>query len=153
MSATFTQKIARVFHLGRLPARVREQMQSEGGILYLAEGIAETAIFRNFRAPGVYCSQRRMGFIGFFALSERRIVARAGCFHKIDVNTTFDDPTFKKLLFKAGPKYLSVTFDPSIQTPDASGQIEIRLHLPDISKAATILKENGAWITGKGAAT
>lgn len=150
MSATFTQKVSHVFHLGRLPAEVRQQMESEGEMLYLAEGIAETAIFRNFRAPGYYSTCKRMGFIGYFALSGRRIVARARCYNKIDVNIAFDDPKFKSLLFKVTPRYLSLTFDPSIQMAKASGQMEIRFHLPDISAAAKILDDKGALMPVEG---
>lgn len=152
MPATLTQKIAGVVHLGRLPARVREQMLLEGEMLYEAEGIAETVILKSFRAPGQYCLHRRMGFVGYFALSARRIVAKAGSYHKIDVNMAFDDPAFKSICFKAEPKYLSLTFDPSIQMPDASGEIEIRLHLPDIASAAEVLRDKGAQIADDGLA-
>jgi len=140
----FTQKIIHFFHLGRLPDQVRTQLTSEGGIAYLAEGIAATAILNNFRVPGVYCSHRKMTFIGFFALSTRRIALRAKCYHKIDINMTFDDPKFQQLRFQVYPNYLSLTFDPAVFIPEASGQIEIRLHISNMSQAVDILKQNNA---------
>jgi hypothetical protein len=129
--ATFTQKVAARLRLGRLPA---------------AEGIWETAIFRHYRAPQVYCRYRRMGFIGYFALSERRLIARAKGYHEIDVNVAYDEPRFQKLTFAVQPRYLSLAFDASLQSPEASGQIEIRLHLPDAATAAQILEQAGAHL-------
>ena len=152
MPTTFTQKAARVFGLGRMPAERRAQMESEGQMLYLAEGIAETAILRGFKAPGARCAYRRMLLVGFFALSERRLVARAKCFHKIDIDTTFDDPKFRRLEFRATPHYLSLMFDPSSYLPDASGRVEIRLHLPDVRKAAELLEAKGACLAAEPAA-
>jgi hypothetical protein len=141
---TFLQKLATGLHLGRLPARVRTQLESEGGILYLAEGIWETAILRHYRAPGAYCRHRRMGFIGYFALSERRLIAKARAYHEINVNVAYEEPRFKAMTFAVRPKYLAVAFDASAQSPEASGQIEIRLHLPEVDLAAQILARAGA---------
>ena len=81
--------------------------------------------------------------IGFFALSEQRIVTRAKCWHKIDINTTYDDPRFKTIVFNPTEKYLSLKYDPSGFIPKASGQVEIRVHLPNVSKAAKILTVRG----------
>lgn len=150
MSTTVTQRIAGFLHLGKMPVDVEAHLQSEGRMLYLAEGIAETAILRNFKAPGTRCGYRRMGFVGFFALTERRILASARYFHGIRIDTAFNDPPFKQLEFHATPKYLSVTFDPSIHGPDMSGRIEIRLHLPDVATAARILADKGARLTAEG---
>ena len=38
----------------------------------------------------------------------------------------------------------SLKFDPSGFIPDASGQVEIRVHVPNVSRAAKILEEKGA---------
>ena len=149
---TFIQKVASFFHLGRLPDNVRTQMISEGGILYLAEGIAETAIFTDFRSPGIYCSSRRLTLIGFFALSDHRIVLRANCYHEILINTTYDDTKFKGITFKTSKTdqgFLSLTFDAAGYILAASGQVEIRLHLPDSSMAVKILNQKGVCINSE----
>ncbi len=147
--ATFTQRLAAGLHLGRLPAAQRVQLESEGRLLYLAEGIWETAILRRYRAPGAFSWRQRFGNIGYFVLSEHRLVARAKGGHEIDVNMAYDDPPFQKLTFAIQPKYLSLTFDPSTQNPQASGQIEIRLHLPDVDMAAEILERAGAQMESR----
>ncbi len=147
---TFTQKIANFFHLGRLPEKVKSKMTSEGGILYLAEGIAETAIFQDFKSPGMYCSHRSMIFIGFVAVSDQRFAVRAKSFHEIHINLKYDDPKFKKITFRTSKtklRYLSLSFDAAGFIPNASGRIEIRLHLPDDASAiATILNQKDACI-------
>jgi hypothetical protein len=145
--ATFTQRLAGTFGLGRLPGAQRVQLESEGRLLYLAEGIWETAILRDYqhhRFPQAYCLACRMGFIGYFALSERRLVAKAKAYNKIDVNVAYEEPRFKAMTFTIRPKYLALTFDASAQSPEDSGQLEVRLHLPDIALAAKILKRAGA---------
>ncbi|MDX9974382.1 MAG: hypothetical protein RBU21_15460 [FCB group bacterium] len=146
MSATLTQRIATFLHLGKMPLNILGQISSEGEILYSAEGIGETVILRSFRAPGHYASRRKMAFVGYFAITERRIVARAGAYNCIGINVSFDDPRFQQLEFKATEKYLCIAYDASIQADNMSGQVEIRLHLPDIDKAARILAEKGARI-------
>jgi hypothetical protein len=143
---TLLQRLTAGLHLGQLPGTVRAQLESEGRILYLAEGIRETAIFRNYRAPGIYSWRRRIGFIGYFALSERRLVARAKQYHQTDVNVAYDDPRFKAMTFTVRPRYLALVFDASAQGPQAAGEIEVRLHLPDIAAARKMLEQVGARI-------
>jgi len=144
MMSSLFQRVVHFFRFGRLPDEVKTQLESEGGMLFLAEGVAMTSILTDFKAPGVRCSYRRMTIIGFLALSEQRIVIRAKCWHKIDVNTAFDDPRFKTIAFNSTEKYLSLRFDPSGFIPDASGQVEIRVHVPNVSRAAKILEGKGA---------
>ena len=141
--STLFQRVAHFLRFGRLPDEVRDQLESEGGMLFLEEGVVTTSILIDFKAPGVRCSYRRMTIIGFLALSEKRIVIRAKCWHKISINTTFDDPRFKAIVFNPSEKYLSLSFDPSGFIPNASGQVEIRVHVPNVSKAVKILEEKG----------
>jgi len=140
------QKVTAFFHIGKLPNELRAQMELEGRMVYLAEGIGVTAIFRDFKAQWIRCVYRRMTFIGFLALSERRIVVQGKCYNEVRVNATYDDATFKKMIFRVKQKYLSVTFDASDHLPNASGQIELRLHLPDVSMAARFLEQRGASV-------
>jgi hypothetical protein len=141
---TLTQRFANAFHVGRLPEEARSQMASDGGILYLAEGVLETALFRHFRSPQGCSLYRRTAFIGFVVMSQRRIIVRAEWFHQIHINLAYGEPRFKVITFKARPRYLSLAFDASDQMPDSSGQVEIRMYLPDVSKAADVLTRQGA---------
>jgi len=146
---TLVQRLAAGLGLGRLPQAVRAQLESEGRIVYLAEGVPETAIFRHYRAPGIRIWRNWRGFIGYFVLSERRMVVKAKAYHEININAAYDDLLFKKIAFAVRPRYLSMAFDASAQDVQASGQIEVRLHLPDIAVAAQILERAGAQIVQK----
>jgi hypothetical protein len=143
---TLVRRLAAGLGLGRLPEAMRAQLESEGRIVYLAEGVLETAIFRHYRAPGVRLWHRRIGFIGYLALSERRMVVKAKCYDEISINAAYDDAAFKKMTFTVRPGYLSLSFDASTQSTQASGQIEVRLHLPDIAVGAQILERAGARV-------
>ncbi len=144
--STLAQKVAARLRLGRLPQATRAQLESEGRILYLAEGVLETAIFRDYKAPGARIVHRRSAFIGYFVLSERRMVVKAKAYHEINVNVAFADEAFKKMTFAVRPGYLSLGFDASAQSAQASGQIEIRVHLPDIAAVSKVLQQAGAQI-------
>jgi len=146
MMTTTVQKLAGFLHLGRIPPLLRSQLEAEGRILYLAEGILETAVFRDFRAPGAYCSHRWIAFVGFLVLSQKRLVVKARFAHQISINIPYEDPRFHKLTFKATPKMLSVAFDASLQGPGISGQLEVRAHLPDVATVAAILQRVGAQV-------
>jgi hypothetical protein len=141
---TLTQRLAARLRLGRLPEAARTQLESEGRIVYLAEGIWETAIFRHYTAPGVRTGRRQISFIGYFALSERRMIVRARCYDEIKIDVAYDDALFKEMTFTVQRRYLSLAFDASAQSAQASGQIEVRLHLPDVAAATEILERAGA---------
>lgn len=141
---TFTQKLAAKLRLGRLPEALRAELEADGRLRYLAEGILKSVIFRDYRVPGARIHHRRMAFIGYFALSERRLVAGAKAFHEMDVKAAYDEDLFRKMAFAVQPRYLSLVFDATDQDPQASGQIEVRLHLPDIPAVARLLEQAGA---------
>jgi prepilin-type processing-associated H-X9-DG protein len=143
---TLTQKLAAGLRLGRLPEGLRTQLESEGRILYRAEGVLETAIFRHYQAPGVRIGYRRIGFIGYCVFSEHRMVVKARQYHGVNVNVAFADGAFQEMTFAVTPRYLSLAFDASAQSAQASGQIEIRVHLPELAAAAKILEQAGARI-------
>jgi hypothetical protein len=149
MISSFLNKISSFFHSGKMPDEVMVKLESEGGILYKEEGIRETAIFQNFRSPGIYCGWRKIGFIGYFILSERRIIVQARCYDYININALYDAGAFQKIEFSVGPKYLSISFNAADHLPKSSGQVEIRLHLSDISAAVDILRQKGANIAVK----
>ena len=49
------QKFADLFHSGRLPDEDRRVLETEGGVAYLAGGVASTVTLEDFRAPGIAC--------------------------------------------------------------------------------------------------
>jgi hypothetical protein len=146
MAETLTQRIAGWFRIGRVPEEVRVQMAQEGGILYKAHGIRQTAIYSGFSAPGQYSAARVQGFIGYVAMSAQRFVVRAGRYNKIDVNITFGDPKFSDIIWMATPKYLSLAFDAANHIPNASGNIEVRLHVPDVEAVVRLLAAKGVKV-------
>jgi len=137
-------------HLGRLPEALRTQLESEGRILYLAENIGETAICKDYRAPGARSGRRWIWFIGYFVLTERRVVAKARWYHRVDVNVAYDEPLSPALAFHVKRKYLCLAWDASAQDPRTSGQLEVRLYLPDVTTAARLLEQAGARIEWNG---
>jgi hypothetical protein len=140
------QSLTQAFHLGRLPDEVRTRLEQDGGILYLAEGVVTTVIFHDFRSPQARSLYRRMVFIGYFALSERRIVVRAKCYNRVDIDLPCDDPRFQQVSFRVTPRWLSVSFDASALLANASGRIEVRMHIPDIARAVAVLQSKGATL-------
>jgi hypothetical protein len=78
------------------------------------------------------------------------MVVKATCYQEININAAYDDAPFKKMTFAVRPRYLSLAFDASAQSAQANGQVEIRLHLPDVAVAATILERAGARIVSDG---
>lgn len=149
MAETFTQRIAGWFRIGRVPEELKAEMAKEGGALYKAHGIRQTAIYSDFNAPGRYSAARAQGFIGYVAMSEQRFVARAGGYNKIDVNVTFGDPKFNDVVWTATPKYLSLAFDAAAHIPQASGNIEVRLHVPDVEAVVRLLAAKGVKVQAR----
>jgi hypothetical protein len=146
MRTTLTQKATHLLRLGRLPAALRTVLESEGGIVYLAEGIGISATFHTFKAQGIRCLWRKMGFIGFVALSERRIVTKAQCWHLVDLNVPYDDPRFQAITFRADRRCLVLAFDAADLMPPASGHTEVRLYVPDLFTVLDVLAAKGASV-------
>ena len=146
MMTTIVQRIARMFRLGRISPALRSQLEAAERIHYLAEGIWQTAVFKEFRAPGACCGHRTIGFIGFFIVTEKRLIAKARLGHQVDIDIGFKHPQFGSVSFVADRSMIYLRFDASIQSPDMSGQIELRLHVPDTQVVADVLKKAGAMI-------
>lgn len=132
--------IAGKLGIGRLPSAVRAQLETDGGILYLAESAGATATFENYQAPGFYCSCRKMGFIGYLALSQKRLAAHAGFWDRINLNVPYTDPRFAAISIQAERKTMALSYDASKMSPEASGRVTIRYHLPDPEEAARLLQ-------------
>lgn len=82
------------FKLGRLPQRVRDQMESEQ-LVMLDEGLSGSITLRNFKAPGRRSSYRKNLFVGSLVLTKQRFAAFA--FSKPVVNVALDPVYINKL--------------------------------------------------------
>jgi hypothetical protein len=49
------KKVAGLLHIGQMPKALRTQLEGEGGLVWLEEGIPVTAILEAFKAPGISC--------------------------------------------------------------------------------------------------
>lgn len=141
------KKAAELLKLGRIPPSIRTQLDTEGGILWLEEGVPVTAILQSFKAPGICCGYRRMLFVGFLAINHRRLAAAANFFHKAEVNVAFDDPKFRAMTFSLTGNRLSMSFDAAGVIPEASGEVTLRFAMSDPQVAVQILSERGGNIT------
>lgn len=130
MKATLTQRIAQLLRFGRVPTVIRQRLETEAPLLYIVEGVAETATLKNFRAPGVRCGWRKMGFVGFVVITEKRIVVKAGYYHHIDLDIAPADTRFQQISFVTEGDVILIRFDASLKGTDYSGEVEIRLHVP-----------------------
>jgi hypothetical protein len=137
------QTLANFLHIGQLPDALRIQLDTEGGLIWLEEGIPVTAILQCFRAPGIFCGYRRTSFVGFFASSEERLIASANFLDKVSLNLPYTDPRFDMITFGVARKRLSMRFDAKGLIPDASGQVTLRFALSDPHKFMSILERKG----------
>lgn len=139
------QRAARLLHIGLLPDSLRDSLEADGGLLWLEEGIPVTAILQGFKAPGMFCGYRRMSFIGFAALTNRRIVISAHFLNKAAVDVAYSNPLFRAVSFNVSDdgRNLSASFDADGILPDASGRVTLRLGVADVPGATRILTEHG----------
>ena len=140
--------IAGKLGIGKIPSAIRAQIEADGGILYLAESAGATATFENFRSPGFYCACRKMGFIGYLALSEKRLAAHAGMWDRINLNVPYTDPRYDAISVQAERETIALSYDASKMAPKASGRITVRFHLPDPEEAARLLRSRQSHAEG-----
>jgi len=81
-----------------------------------------------------------MGFIGYLALSQKRLAAHAGFWNRINLNVPYTDPRFAAISIQAERKTVALSYDASKMSPDASGRFTIRYHLPNPEEAARLLQ-------------
>jgi hypothetical protein len=138
------QKAARFLRIGQLPDLLRTKIGAEGGFLWLEEGILVTAILRDFKAPGTFCGYRRISFLGFAAMTQRRMVVSARFFNQASMDVDYDGPRFKDITFSLDGKHLSLSFNAAGFLPNAAGEVTLRLGVSDLPKATQILRQKGA---------
>jgi hypothetical protein len=147
--STIIQKAARLLHAGQLPQALRTQIDAEGGLLWLEEGIPVTAILRGFKAPGTFCGYRRTSFVGFAALTQRRLIVCAHFFNEASVDVDYDDPRFKDITFKLDGKRLSLSFNAAGILPSATGNVTLSLGVSDLPTVTQILVQKGVQGLGQ----
>jgi hypothetical protein len=140
------QKVARALRIGQIPQAIRRQLEADGAILCSHEGIPITVRLKDFRAPGIFCGLRLMAFIGFFAASERRLVVSAAFVHKVWINVSYDDQRLRGMRLKADGGRLSMDFNAEGLIPRATGDVTLRLRVPNAVQIARLLESKGAEV-------
>ena len=138
------KKTSQLLGIGQLSESLRTQIDAEGVLPLLEEGIPVTAILQGFKAPGIRCGYRRMSFIGFVVLTNRRLIVSASFHHKVCVDVAYEDARFRTITFDVIRKRLSMSFEAAGLIPDASGDVTLNLGVADAATAARILREKGA---------
>lgn len=114
-----------------MPAPWRATIESEGIVLY-DEGIAGSATYRDFRAPGKRFAWRKIAFSGSIALTKTRLLALQ--YGNPAINIPLDDERFKQLRISvAAAETLLVAFDASLFHHDWSGTMEYRFRTAQAS--------------------
>lgn len=135
MAKTF---LYRFFGIGKLPANLVTEFQSEGLILS-DEGIRGTVTYINFRGGGRIANWKRQWFGAAIVLTEKRLVAYRLRHPVIDVE--FDDPRLQQMEFSIEqPETFVAAFDVSLFQPDWKGRIEYRFRTPIASQLLAALK-------------
>src|SRR5664279_1963003 len=127
-------------NLGKLPAAMRSQLESEG-IILLYEKLRGSITYRNFYAPGRYSSYRKVGLTSSIAVTRTRLYATA--FSKPAIDVPFSDERIRSMNFSVedGSKLL-VAFDASLFHPDWSGTIEYRFKMPEAQQFLEEINKN-----------
>src|SRR5215472_8927871 len=84
MGKTWAYKL---FRVGRIPAQLKAQFESEG-VLLQEEGISGSTTYRNFHRPGVYFGWRREWYSASLTITRTRVVGLAYSSRIINVPRT-----------------------------------------------------------------
>jgi hypothetical protein len=138
MSKTFSY---RLFGLGKIYEPLASQLREEG-IVLLEEGIAGSATYTNFRAPGKASNWKRRWFTGSLALTRVRLWGQMYAQTIIDVPLT--DKQLGSVQFSLeGNDTLLVAHDASLFHSDWSGKIEFRFRTSQAQVFLDKLRELG----------
>jgi hypothetical protein len=126
----------RLFGVGKIPARWRATIESEGVVL-MDEGIGGTVTYRDFRSPGSRASWKKSAFSGAIALTRTRLLALQFSSPVIDV--PFDDDRLRQMQFSVeNQDRVLIAFNANLFHHDWSGTIEYRFRTPE---AQAVLKQ------------
>jgi hypothetical protein len=123
--------VYRLFGIGKLPADLVAEFQSEG-IIFSDEGIRGTVTYKNFRGGGRYANWKRQWYSSSIVLTNKRLIAFRLRRRIIDIS--LDDPRLDQMEFSVEePETFVAAFDAGLFQKDWSGRIEYRFRSP-ISK-------------------
>jgi len=111
-------------NIGKLPAALMVELQSEG-IILMNEKLRGTITYRDFHAPGKRFLYKKSAFTSTIVVTQTRLFATS--FSKPAINVPFTDERIRLMQFSVadGPK-LCVFFDAPLFHPDWSGKLEFR---------------------------
>ena len=113
-----------LFKTGSIPAEIREKLEAEG-LLAADEGLRGTWFSKDFKAPGRRSLYKSRGFIGFLAISSKRIVAYAN--GRPQINLPVDDPLVADLHCElVGEDRICISFETAHFHTDWQGVVEMR---------------------------
>lgn len=131
----------RLFGLGRMPAKMRSALEAEG-LRLSDEGLSGVYVTRDLKAPGKRFKYRQEGFLGWLALSEKRLVAYS--FGKRQIHIACDDPKLSELQIALHkPEELTLSFASEVFQPGWQGQIELRFKSEQAQAFYEALRELG----------
>lgn len=114
----------RWFGMGAMPAGLRTRLQEEG-LAAADEGLRGTWFSKDFKAPGRRSLYKSRGFIGFLAISNKRIVAYAN--GRPQINLPVDDPRVAHLHSELiGEDRICISFETAHFHSDWQGVVELR---------------------------
>lgn len=138
MSSTWNEWLTQLFRLGALPDDMKAQLQAEG-MLFAAEQIGVTVIYRNFIGLGKRYGYHRSGSIGSIAMSKDRVIGRT--YLSTVLHVAYDGPLIDKIKFEVvDRKYLTASFDASDFHPKQTGRVELRFRLPEPRMALDVIE-------------
>ena len=113
-----------LFKTGSIPTEMREKLEAEG-LVAADEGLRGTWFSKDFKAPGRRSLYKSRGFIGFLAISSKRIVAYANGWPQI--NLPVDDPRVADLYSELmGEDRICISFETAHFHSDWQGVVELR---------------------------
>lgn len=119
----FTKRIG----LGKMPRVLREEAQSEG-LRLLDESVAVIIRYRKYRSRGTYFGNKRHGWTGFVALTDRRIMCSGYSSDYFSLELT---PANARLLdVSADPDELRLGFEASDFYQERKGRVDARYRTP-----------------------
>ena len=125
MSKTLLYKF---FRLGRVPRRVRGQIEREGIVLQ-DEGLRGTVTLKDYKAPGRYHSWRRTWFSGSIVLTQEHLLVFE--YARPIIGVPWQDERLEALTIalEEGNRIL-ISFDAASFHEGVSGEVAIRLSTP-----------------------